>query len=63
MTVRETLKRAFDKSGMTYTAFAGLVGVSLSSAHKKLNGEQVLTLEDAEAWAKLLKVSISAKVK
>ena len=63
MTIRETLKRAFDRSGMTYEQFALAAGMTIPSAHRKLNGVTPTTLAEAEAYAKILKVKISAKLK
>ena len=63
MTIREKLKRAFDDSGLTYEQFATLAGLTIPSAHRKLNGVTPTTLEEAEAYARILKVKISAKLK
>ena len=63
MTITEALQRAFDKSGLTYEEFAGLAKISLASAHRKLNGEQPISLVEAEGYAKLLRVKISCQVK
>jgi len=63
MTIRETLKKGFDRSGMTYKEFGEKVGLSLSSAHKKLTGGQVMTVSEAEIYAKVLRVKLSATLK
>lgn len=63
MTIREQLKRAFDQSGMTYGQFAQLSGLTVPSAHRKLNGVTPTTLEEAEAYARVLKVEISATLR
>lgn len=63
MTIRETLLRAFNKSGMTYGEFATAAGMTIPSAHRKLNGKTPTTLEEAQAYARILNVKISATLK
>ena len=63
MTIREKLKRAFDDSGLTYEKFARKAELTIPSAHRKLNGQTPITLEQAEAYARILGVKISAKLK
>ena len=63
MTVREKLKRAFDDSDLTYEQFARLAGITTPSAHRKLNGVTPTTIEEAERYAKILKLKISATLR
>jgi predicted transcriptional regulator len=63
MTIRHALKQGFDAKGLTYKQFGEMAGISLSSAHKKLTGAQVMTVSEAEVYANLLGVKISATFK
>ena len=69
LTIREKLKHAFIKSGLTYKQFALRVEsktkkrMTIPSAHRKLNGVTPTTLEEAEVYAGILGVKISATLK
>lgn len=63
MTILTALSKGFDRSRLTYKELGKRMGMSLSSTHKKLTGGQVMTVKEAEKFAKKLGVTISAKLK
>lgn len=60
-TIREELKRAFLKKGWTYLRAGQELGISQTSAFRKLNGEQVIGIEELPRFAKVLGVRVSVK--
>lgn len=57
--IREELKRAFDRMEITYEELGKRLGISKSSAYKKLNGDQGIDLHEVEIWARVLGIDIT----
>lgn len=53
------LQLGFKESGLTYEKFGKKVGITKSTAHRKLHGDLPITIADAEVWARKLNVQIS----
>ncbi len=60
--IREELKRSFDQKGWTYKEAAKRLGISYTSAYRKLNGLQLIEIgSELDLFARVFDVKVQVK--